>query len=502
MEDFNSFKKNAARKAKILAAGALTSLPNPNMDQVPEHYSEDAEAIEITDEKPDKTDTLEPNTVKYEDYMESQEDVIVSREKLATISQDLKNRLVEKLPDRFARHHELNEGKNKPVYTHDHEILALTNNPSFDIKNYIELASQSEDSLFYKNPPKMTIEAFSEGKGYLSEEKRVEAENALREEYRTLTSPENTSSELSAEEEFYKSLDEEEYVKRKRKWMSAEKSQRFESMYEEYLNDNEPRSQELHKGSTAYALLRSGNFEKLQQDPQYHELLKNILQDINNPMYYRQDSLTGEKIFYGNGYLSEVHEVAWIMATRLELEKRGLSLDDYLDEDPQMTIEELAKINEKNLDFSLDHLPHRDKIKKYNKENTEYMLRTKSACEGSHALHASIMFDLYQNDTAQLEQHLDIARSAIETALEKMEHADHSNESHRVVHDLSHWLLGFTELPDDYELDQETKSTAQRAITKLLEHIDHEKNDPDFHINDMSHTIDILENLPDCLLEK
>ncbi len=128
-----------------------------------------------------------------------------------------------------------------------------------------------------------------------------------------------------------------------------------------------------------------------------------------------------------------------------------------------------------------------------------------SACAGSHNLHAMVMFDIHTGDSVQLKKDLIFSISKLKEILNDAR----SNEIGSVgdeaaMHDLSHWLLPLTELPNDFQVDSTTKEIFQRAVKRLVQKGEYFQNKYQSSVTELStmaHVNDILRHLPKWVLE-
>lgn len=482
MEKFNFFKKTKD-VVKVAGIVAISSMPhNIEKNKVPENIDQDKNNIEVVEDiENNQEEYKELDTSLYNEYVEKSNegkvyslDTSITKENIDNTINLLRQKFIKQIKIDFENHYS-GENKNIKMTSHDHEIMALIDSGDFTIDDYLELAGKNGDSLFYEKKPLLTFEDYFIREAVFANEslKMVSEEDAIK-----------------YEEELKIRLGENyEYSAKNYRWWYTEKElPKMQKEYSTYKEDNDySETREYHVGSTAYALLRSGAYDKyVAEGGDKKKLIEKILNDISNPKYYAKDSLTKEKYIQGK-YSGLEKEVAWIISTWIELEKRGVTPEIYFgdkdsaDKEP-ITLEKLEELN------------------KY------------SACRGTHALHASTMYAVHKNDTVKLEKNLREADTLMKEEIgysEKFlkEKLNKSSIDEQYFHskitygDLAHILLSFTELPEDFEVDPEIKADVKRTVLLIINFSKVILDSKEIEVSHAAHVVDVLENLPKWIFE-
>ncbi|MDQ5971130.1 MAG: hypothetical protein QG566_76 [Patescibacteria group bacterium] len=503
--DNNFFKKNLKKGLEIAGALVIGSIPSKtgdnkqisNQDLNPPAIH--TEAIKPKEISPDTMGHF--NDKKVEEKTKEFE-TFISKERIEKTINTLRDDVIKQIPKDIEKHYNDRYEKYKKIYSHDHEILALGDNPKFNTKDFLELMGKTGDSIYYEESPKMSFEGFLADKNLhlYNDEQKAKAIEKIKSDY----------DSLEKEGSFMAKGGFEDYLRIYRNWVEGDKLIKEEKKYKEYIKHTRKETREYHLGSTAYALLRSGAYDQfIKEGGEGEELVNKIINDISNPAHYECDAKNPNNLVISRfGSYLNPNEVEWITSTLLELEKREIKTNFTMGSNVgnPVTLEELNNINQKRLDFTFDTTTSREEkftLKQMEKQ-AETLKTHNTACEGAHTLHALTMYDLYSKDSIKLNEHLALATQMLEKRLMETKIPEKKNEIMDLIHDLSHELLPFTELPNDFELDPNTKKIVQSAIKRMIENVEYMKirfGKVD-SVSDASHAIDVLEHLPDCVLKK
>lgn len=499
-----NFFKNLKKGLEVAGTIALSAIPSKMGDKQISNQDLNPRAIHAEVIKPKEFD---PSTTAYfNDKKEEQQknifETFISKERIEKAINILRSDVIKQIPIDIKRHYNDKYDKYEKIYAHDHEILALGDNPTFSTKDLLELIGKTGDSIYYEKSPKKSFEGFlSERNLYLyNDEQKAEALKRIKSEY----------DSLEKEESFMVKGGFEKYLKHRQRWLEGDNLIKVEKEYKEYLERTRKETREYHLGSTAYALLRSGAYDQfIKEGGERAELVKKIINDISNPKHYQCDAKNPNNLVISNfGSYLNPNEVEWITSTLLELEKRGIKTNFNMGSNVgnPVTLEQLNNINQKRLEFTLDTtISRKDKftIKQIEKQ-AETLKTHNAACAGTHTLHSLTMYDLYIKDYVKLNEHLMLATKMLEKNLSSTKIPEKKNEIMDLIHELSHDLLPFTELPDDFDLDPNMKKTVQNAVKFMIENVEYMniRFGGIGDVNNSSHAIDILEHLPDCVLKK
>ncbi|MCC6323957.1 hypothetical protein IT400_04170 [Candidatus Nomurabacteria bacterium] len=499
-----NFFKNIKKGLEVAGAVTLTAIPSKTGDKQISNQEFNLPAIhaEVIKPKEINPDTTGHFNDKKEEQQKNNFETFINRERINKTINILRDDVINQIPKDIESHYNNRYKKYEKIYSHDHAILALGDNPKFSTKEFLELIGKTGDSIYYEKSPKMSFEGFLAGKNLhlYNDEQKAKALDKIKSDY----------DSLAKEGSFQIQNGFEDYLSIHRNWIEGEKLSQEEKKYNEYLEDTRRETREYHLGSTAYALLRSGAYDKLiKEGGENAELVKKIIDDISNPAHYQCDAKNPDNLIISRfGSTLNPNEVEWITTAILELKKKGIEKDFSLGSNVgnPVTLKELNNINQKRLDFMLDTTMSTEE--KFSKKESELRSKTLKieglACDGAHTLDALTMYDVYTKDSIKLNEHLTLATKMLEKKLLETKIPEKKNEIMNLIHDLSHELLPFTELPNDFELNPEMKKTVQLAIKRMIENVEYMNirfgglND----VNNASHTIDILEHLPDCVLKK
>lgn len=266
--------------------------------------------------------------------------------------------------------------------------------------------------------------------------------------------------------------------------------ERFERYQERRVDFN----QEYHLASNLYALLRTGTLDTWKEEKNTGRigLIEKIIKDINSSRYY--SNFQGKNYLDGN-FSMYGQEAEWVLLSLVELMKRGYPENTFNRASPEhpYTLDELIEIAE----WRFTKPQTEEKEMNSDKEITLEHFREKGACEGSHNLHAIVAGYVYKNDTANINCWLNETAGIIQNVLsdylnKERKSTSSEKEKEELVHDLSHWLLPFTELTGDFHLDPNTKQTVKEAVETIINLV---PQLPHLKLHNMAHTIDTLDKL-------
>lgn len=252
---------------------------------------------------------------------------------------------------------------------------------------------------------------------------------------------------------------------------------------------------EFHKASLAYAMMRSRAYDRWKKigGAKFSEA-KKILDQISHPLDYGRGKTDNIPILKGG------HDYEWIMGVWIELAKRGVA--PHFNRGAigyPFSLDELYRLNEEELDF----VRKPEALGAYNKDRIE---RVNATCEGMHALHALVAYDVYFGNEDALNAHLEYGAEALKKILAgSIEGKDHK-QIEKILHDLSHTLTTFTELPPTFDLEdmKEVVSDALEHMVALSEEYEKEikiaSRPPS--ISTLSHIIDVLEHFSPELVKE
>lgn len=260
-------------------------------------------------------------------------------------------------------------------------------------------------------------------------------------------------------------------------------------------------TQEYHIASTLYALLRTGTIDQWEQnkDTARQKLLNDLITDINSPSHYYEHN--GKNYLPDGGSLYG-QETEWLLLSLVELMKKGYPENTFCRPSPEKpyTLDELLEISIWRFTTPPEEMlwPISE-----DKEGLE-RYRHAGACEGAHNLHAIVATYTYKNDTAKVHEWLNVATEKVQELLTSYreqipEPKNVTKEHKKILHELTHWLISFTEIPDNFSLDPEMKEIVRQGIGVIVTLV---QELPPMGSADIGHTVDTLGKIPASVYEK
>jgi hypothetical protein len=249
-----------------------------------------------------------------------------------------------------------------------------------------------------------------------------------------------------------------------------------------------------HQGASAYSLLRAGVSLSESQITVFEET-DSRTHAIRSIGHTTPEAIAMMELSHISRFTGTIRGVdsEWITLLALEMIKRA-QLVPLRGDGKTYVLADLHALNRRAFDSIYGPT---NRISAEQKSNL--MARQAVSCQGLHALHALLAYDIAQKNNQAITGHITFIYDQLK---DYMAGSDKQNNALlKRIDFLSHLLTPLTELPANYSFSSEQKSILRRAIFRLSKDImayvkNYSQDRTDTPVGSLAHALDVLKHLP------